>query len=246
MRLLFATSSALAAMSMSLTSATAQDYSIGGTSPMDFSAQTRTLTNAVIGNISIDNAARQGGGSPKQRSLRVLPASALSNAQLSYQASPQLKQQVLAEFVGRVGRNNQAAAQAINAQYRRPEVRAFIDQGMRSVGLSPYDAADVMTVYIITGWEAVHGRDASRTSIAPARRQIAAQLLANPAIRNPTTRAKFAEELKILSTVIGGGAQSAAREGTTRAYADGIAGYYQQHTGRDFRKMRLTSAGIQW
>ena len=246
MRRVFGAGPALAVVSMSIAPAAAQDFFMGGTSPMDFSAQTQVLTNNVIGNIGIGNAARQGRAAQSPRSTRALPAAAVSDTRLPYRASPQLRQQVLGEFIGRVNRKSPAAAQAVSAQFRRPEVRGFMDGAMRSVGLSPYDAADVMTVYLITGWEAVNGRDASRAAIAPARRQVAAQLLSHPAMRDPTARAKFAEELKILSTVIGGGAQSAAQEGNMAAYSNGVAAYYRQHTGKDVRRMRLTSDGIQW
>ncbi len=222
---------------------------MGGTSPMDLSMQSRALTSSVIGNLSVRNTARSSAsrGTPRisvPRGGAYGPTAALSDARFPYQASEALRAEVMKAFIGRVRRSNPAAASAIVAEFQRPEIQRSYAQAIRPYGFSQNDAADIMTVYLVSGWEIVNGGDATVAQVRAVRRQVAGQMASNPALRSADTRARFAEELKILTAIIGGGAGSAKREGNSARYAAGMADYYRQTTGRDLRQMRLSNAGF--
>jgi mannose/fructose-specific phosphotransferase system component IIA len=101
-----------------------------------------------------------------------------------------------------------------------------------------------MAIYLVVGWEIVHGTDANLPAVRAVRRQVAEQLAHNAAMRDPTTRAKFAEELKIITSLFGGSVENARREGNAARFAAGVAAHYRQAINRDLRTMRLTQDGF--
>ena len=64
-------------------------------------------------------------------------------------------------------------------------------------------------------------------------------------LSNPSTRAQLGEELKLLFVVVHAGWQGTQREETLAAYANGIAGMFQQFGGEDLRRVALTDTGLQ-
>lgn len=181
--------------------APAEAQFIGGTSPMDMSVQSRALTSSVINRNAMRATARRSTAprfTPGQRPVAGGSSEALSDARFPFQASAALHQQVLNEFLGRARRTDAQAANAVAAEFRRPAFQQSFANAVHGYGFSPNDAADVMAVYLVTGWEIVHGTDANPTALRAVRRQVAGQMASNAALRNPTTRAKFAEELKII------------------------------------------------
>lgn len=218
-----------------------------GTSPMDLSAQSRALTSSILNRNALRVAAGRDArprGAPTRRPASAPLAAALPNARFPFQASPVLRQQVLNEFLARIGRTNPQAKIAVAAEFRRPAFRQSFDNAVRAVGLSPNDAADVMTVYLVTGWEIVHGADANLPAVRAVRRQVATQMTHHAALRDPTTRAKFAEELKIIVTLLGGSVANAKREGNAARFAAGVAEHYRQTVNLDLRTLRLSAEGF--
>ncbi|QAY76153.1 hypothetical protein ETR14_06130 [Sphingosinicella sp. BN140058] len=169
---------------------------------------------------------------------------ALSDARFPFQANPALRQQVLKEFVARASRHSPEAAKAVAAEIGRPSFEQSYATAVRSHGLSPNDAADVMAVYLITGWEIVNGTDSNDTALRAVRRQVAGQMAGSAAMRDPTARARFAEELKIITLLFGSSVENARREGNRAQFAAGVAAHYRQALGRDLRAMRLTAQGF--
>jgi hypothetical protein len=227
-----------------------------GTSPMDMSAQSRALTSSAINRNALRATARDGAGRRATPPSRLAPdrsSAALSDARFPFQvsdarfpfqASPALREQVLNDFVQRASRSDPTAAKAVAAEARSPAFQQSFANAVKPYGFSPNDAADVMAVYLVTGWEIVHGTDANLTALRAVRRQVAGDMARNAALRDPTTRAKLAEELKIITTLFGGGVENAKREGATARFAADVAAHYQRTMGRDLRAMRLTSQGF--
>ena len=227
--------------------APAEAQFIGGTSPMDMSVQSRALTSSVINRNAMRATARRSAPprfNANRRPVVGAPTEALSDARCPFQASTALRQQVRNEFLGRVSRNTPEAAKAVAAEFRRSPYQQSFANAVRAYGFSPNDAADVMAVYLVTGWEIVHGTDGNAAALRAVRRQVAGQMASNAALRNPTTRAKFAEELKIITTLLGGSVENAKREGNAAQFAAGVAAHYRQTMGRDLRAMQLTARGF--
>lgn len=242
----------VAALSLGLAAAqplAAQDFFMPGTSPMDLAPQSQALTSSVIGNLSVEDTARRGGGGgrayapPVGRGGAFSPGRA-SDARLPYASTAASRRQALEAYVARAARKS-PETRSFAAELRRRNVEQEMQAAMRPYGLSANDAADVMTAFLIVGWEVMSGRDVTRAQAQGIRRQVAGQLVATGAVRNPATRTRFAEELKITTFILGGGAASARRDGDMAQYRRGIANFYRTQTGEDIGRWRVTSAGFQ-
>jgi hypothetical protein len=233
---------AMALAGLVLTAPAAAQF-IPGTSPMDMSLQSRALTSSIISRNALGAAAR------RSARARVPPTSkgssgAPSDARFPFQASPALREHVLSDFINRTRRSSPETAKALAAEFRRPDFQQRFASAVRPYGFSPDDAADVMAVYLVAGWEIVHGTDANPTALRAVRRQVAGQMASNAALRDPTTRARLAEELMLITTLFVGSVENAKREGAAAQFAAGVAAHYRQTTNRDLRTLRLTSRGF--
>lgn len=227
--------------------APAQAQFIPGTSPMDMSAQSRALTSSVINRNALRATPRRSAGGRVTPTPRPTPGSASEaslDARFPFQASPALREQVANDFINRTRRRSPEAAQAIAAEFRRPDFQQRFASAVRPFGFSPDDAADVMAVYLVAGWEIVHGTDANPTALRAVRRQVARQMASNAALRDPITRARFAEELKIITTLFLSSVENAKREGAAAQFAAAVAAHYRQTTNQDLRTLRLTAQGF--
>jgi len=220
---------------------------IPGTSPMDMSMQSRALTNSVINRNTMRATVRRSTAprfNPARRPVVGASAEAMSDAPFPFRTSAALRQQVLNEFLTRASRSDPEAAKAVAAEFgRSPYQQSFAD-AVRPTGLSPDDAADVMAVYLVSGWEIANGKDASLTAVRAVRRQVAGEMARNAALRDPTTRAKLAEELKIITVLFGSSVENAKREGNAARFSAGVAAHYRQTMNRDLRAMQLNSDGF--
>ena len=237
---------AMAVVGLAL-AAPAEAQFIPGTSPMDMSAQSRALTSSIINRNALRATARRSAGPGVPPTPRPAPggsSEAPSDARFPFQASPALREQVLNDFIDRTRRSSPEAAKALAAEFRRPDFHQRFAGAVRPFGFSPDDAADVMAVYLVAGWEIVHGTDANPTALRAVRRQVAGQMASNAALRDPATRARLAEELKIITTLFLGSVENAKREGATAQFAAGVAAHYRQTTNQDLRTLRLTAQGF--
>lgn len=218
-----------------------------GTSPMDMSVQSRALTTSVINRNALRGTARSSADRRSRSTGRSAAGSSpetLSDARFPFQVSPSLRKQVISEFVDRVRSMGPQAAKAVETELNGAAFHQSFANTMRANGLSADDAADVMTVYLIVGWEIVRGTDADPAALRAVRRQVAGQMAGNAALRDPTTRARFAEELKIIAALLGGSVENAKREGNGAQFVARVAAHYQRSMNRDFRAMRLTAQGF--
>lgn len=218
-----------------------------GTSPLDLASQSQALTSSVIGNLSVGNTARPAprGYAPGARiAPRAFAPGQVSDARLGYATTPATRKQAMDAYIARIQRKNPKAAAVIGGELRQRNPERELATVVGPYGLRTNDAADVMTAFIIAGWEIMTGGDANAAQVRGVRRQVAGQLVASGAVADPAVRARFAEELKITKFVLVADAGSAARDGDLAEYRRGVAQFYRAQTGENIGSWRLTSAGF--
>jgi hypothetical protein len=220
-------------------------------SPMDFSAQTQALTSSAIDNNVIGNVARGERGAARARpapsargALGFSAGRRVSDARLPFASTPATQRQALGEYLARLRSTNPRAAADVQRAFAGVNIHQRFADAVRPNGLRANDAADVMTAFLVMGWEIVNQREPSDAGVRGVRRQVAAQLLAQPQMRSPGVRTRFGEELKIQFMVIASGARSAPKEGKVAAYRRDIAGFYRRITGQDLARLGLTPGGF--
>jgi len=232
---------------LSTGAASAQDFFMPGTSPMDLAPQSQALTSSVIGNMSIGNAARsapRGARSGTRIAPRAFAPGRVSDARMGFPTTPASRKQAIDAYIARIQRSNPKAAAAIGGELRRRNPERELAAVIGPYGLRTNDAADVMTAFLIAGWEIMTGGDANASQVQGVRRQVAGQLVASGAIADPAVRTRFAEELKITTFVLVAGAGSAARDGDLAEYRRGVAQFYGAQTGENIGSWRLTPTGF--
>lgn len=228
----------------------------GGLPVLDLGPGILSHAGDVALNQSLKNYYRgkRGGGSaasnrfvPTTNRFAAAPAPRAAQAQalrFSYQSTPALRKQAVAEFVARA-RKTQPEAVSVGQQLTRHDY----DRVWRGIagryGLSANDTADALTAYTVLGWLIVNGAsDTNAAAVRAARAQIAERSAGNPEFTSAAGRAKLGEEFKILFVVLHSGWQSAQREGTLGAYRSGVAQMFQQQSDTDLQSIRLTSNGF--
>lgn len=220
-------------------------------SPMDFSAQTQALTSNAIDNITVgDVARRQAGRSARNEARpsaggRLAPSGRGSDARLPFASTAASRRQALDAYLARAQRQNPKAAAHVGAELRRRNLTAEMTPVFVRYGLRIDDAADVVTVLLVGGYDIIVGRESTVPQVRAVRRQIAGRLLVDPAMRNPATRTKFAEELKITTYIVGASESSAKRDGQLATYRRGLVPLYRQIAGENIATWRMTPAGFQ-
>ena len=248
----------LAAMALAGTSALAQDFFMGGTSPMDLAPMTRSVTDAAINKHSLNairsrNAARglPAGGAPATPRGGLLTQTATmgpargERIALPYRATRADQDKAKTAFLGRLKAKDPKTAAIAAPQLMNNDIDAVYARLAADGGLSPNDVADVMTSYLVLAWM-IANNDTSATPAAAraAREKVAVLLAQSGALHNPATRTQVAEELKILFCVIQSGWQSARKEGNVAQYSDGINRMLRAQNGEDLRRLALTPAGF--
>ena len=221
-------------------------------SPMDFSAQTQALTSSTIDNIVIGDVARGDTGRDARRaaspaSRRVAgfsPEVRASDARLPFASTPASRKQALDAYLARAMRGNPKEVGLIAGELRKRDISAELQGEYRKYGLDSGDAADVMTAFLMFGWEAINGSDATSAQMRGIRRQVAGNISADPTLRNPAARQRFGEELKITTYILAAGMNAAKRDGQVAHYRRQLADFYRKQTGQEIGRLRLTSAGF--
>ncbi len=240
-------------------SACAQDFFMSGTSPMDLAPMTRTITNSAINKHSLDaisrrNAARDRSGVPMSAAAGT-PRGILTQAAtqpdpgrgpaLPFHASAADQQRAKDAFLQRLSAKNPSVVAQARDQMARHDFDRIYAGITRPFGLSPNDAGDVMTAYLVLGWMVANGApDPSISGVRAARDHVASLLAQGGALADPATRAAVAEELKLLFVIMHSGWQSARREGTLGQYANGVARMFATQNGDDLRRIVLTDGGF--
>lgn len=174
------------------------------------------------------------------------PARTASKVALPYAPRAEDARVAKAKFLERLRENDPATATAIADEFGRHDMSQVYAGITQAYGLSPNDAGDVMTAYLLLGWLVANGvYEPPAGSIAAARAAISASLARGGQIADVSTRAKLAEEVKILFVVLHSGWLSARKEGNMIQYAAGVAELFCTATGDDLRRLALGPNGCQ-
>lgn len=174
------------------------------------------------------------------------PVSSARKVAFPYTVRAENMQAAKAEFFERLRESDPVTATAIADEFGRHDMSAVYAGITRSYGFSPSDAGDVMTAYVLLGWLVSNGVDEPPAgSIPAARAAIAASLARGGQIADVTTRARLAEEIKILFVVLHAGWLAARKEGNAAPYAAGVAELFRTATGDDLRRLVLGRNGFQ-
>ena len=240
------------------------DFSIGGTSPLDYSATTSALLNNHIGNLSIEGVARGGGGSKSRRRgtrttvspmrLAVLPASDLgglrlapsSPAALSYRPDPAVRAAAKETFATRMARMNPAM---------RPQIRKAVDSMdcfaeyakiTREDGYRRDNVADAIASTLIVTWIGSKGKvvptDVAGQRVVRAR--VATGLLADPRFKSAAFRQRLGDEMQLTTVFLAHGLAGAVHYRKGAEYGAAMARMFQELTGSSPDSVRLTSQGF--
>lgn len=162
----------------------------------------------------------------------------------TYQSTAALRRTAANDYVARVAKSDSGAAQTIAAEFAKHDFARIYAGLVAPVGYRPNDAADVLAAYTLLGWLIANGvPDATPRQAAAVRSQIAQRVGGDPNFTNPSARARFGEDMKLLVVTLHAGWQSARREGNLKQYGDGVAALFQRND-IDLRALRLTDAGF--
>lgn len=240
-------------------SANSQDFFMSGTSPMDLAPMTRTITDSAINRHSLNAISRRNAtgvragaaasiarGTPRGILTQVATAPGQGRGPaLPFRTSASDQQHAKDAFLQRLSTRNPNAVGQARDQMARYDFDRIYAGITRPFGLSPNDAGDVMTAYLVLGWMVANGApDPSVSGVRAARGHIASLLAQGGALADPATRAAVGEELKLLFVVMHSGWQSARREGTLAQYANGVAQMFATQNGDDLRRIVLTDSGF--
>lgn len=222
--------------------ALAQDFFMGGTSPLALGTIQSAGLNARIGALSVGGVAARNAGRPPSPTPGPGPAQPAGTA---YGPAPDLGRRIVAAHVARLQASDPAAAREVATQFDRHDYCAIYRGLIDGTGLADHDALDALTMHTVLNWVIAnqHFIDPPPAAFAGVRRQLGPVLAGNPALANPGARAQLGEELKLLTVALHAGMQSARRDGSMRSYADAIAAHNARN-GSNLRALSLTPQGF--
>ena len=198
------------------------------------------------------NAANEAGGArrPPARNAfsagfrrgPVDPSAAAVN--LGYRPTRMLQHDAETAMLRRLESRNPEAARVLAAQFAAHDFGRTYSGLVRPFGLRDDNAADIMTAYTVLGYLIATGApDPTPASLQALRRRVAAQLARDPQFA-AASRGQLGEEIKLLFVSLHAGWQSARKDGSLPAYADGVARLFAQQAGVDLRRVALTDQGF--
>jgi hypothetical protein len=239
----------LAAAALFVHPAVAQESPI---SPMDFSIQRQVMINTVVSNIAVGDVARKGRGNSRDiaahggsnAAKRFKAGGTLSDAPMPYATSPASQQAGLRAYIARIRSRDPKLAGEVERAFAGGDVHQRFVQTARTNGLNANDTADVMTAFLLAGYEIITGHEPTGAETRGVRRQVAGQLLDVAELRNPAARTEFSEELKIQFLVLASGYLNARSDSERAQYRKGVSEFYRRATGQDIGHLRLTATGF--
>ena len=239
----------LAAAALFARPAVAQESPI---SPMDFAIQRQVMINTVVSNIAVGDVAHKGQGGSRgittqggsSSAIRLKTGGTLSDAPMPYATSPASQQAGLRAYIARNRSRNPKLAGEIERAFAGVNVHQRFAQAARTNGLNPNDTADVMTAFLLAGYEIITGHEPTGAETRGVRRQVAGQLLTLAEMRKPVARTELSEELKIQFLVLASGYLNARGESERAQYRKGVSQFYSRATGQDLGRLRLSAKGF--
>lgn len=167
---------------------------------------------------------------------------------LEYVVSRERRQANMDNFLASMTKSDPASAANLKPLFDDGKFLERVEQSIRPIGLRSNNLADAYTIWWVSSWEAVSGREAVKNPAmySAVKKQASAALLSVPALANLTDSDKqeMAEMLMMQGLVIA--ARSKAAKGDS-AKTSMLAGAVQQSAkvmGVDLAKMELTVNGF--
>ena len=211
----------------------------------DFVGSNSVVASGIANTAAMNAVLRSSYGRPANGAPHSGPAVAAGTASFGYRATPALARAAIDGYIERASRTEAQGARQLAEQLRQVDYRQVYRSLIAGTGLRENDAVDALAAYTVLGWLIVHnvsGRPDTR-GVQALRGQLAARSEGNPNF-GPGRRAALGEEFKLLFVTLHAGWQSARREGSARAYGDGVAAMFQRQAGLDLRAVQLTSTGL--
>ena len=214
----------------------------------DFIANQAPVMAGIANTAAMNSVLRNAYGRPGT-SRKSAPANArittAGDVALDYRPSAALARQAVDGYLARASQTSPEGARVYREQFARHDYRSLYRGLIAGAGLRENDAGDALAAYTLLGWQIANRSTASISNEAV--RAVRSQLVAAVGGSEPFApgnRAALGEELKLLYVTLHSGWQAAQREGTTRAYSDGVAALFSRQAQTDLRTIRITDNGI--
>ncbi|RYZ92537.1 MAG: hypothetical protein EOP06_03985 [Proteobacteria bacterium] len=245
------------------TVASAQDFFMPGTSPLDYANTTSSLMNTHINNITLDNMTKGGGkrGGSKGRKVTmsplrvaVAPASTFQGVRLSgpaptalnYQPNAKVRAAAKQAFVARITKINPSVGPQMKKAVADFDFFAAYPQALGEEGYRQNNVADAMASCLVVTWVASKGKliDPDNAGQKVIRSRIATALLADPRMKNAAFRQQLGDELQMMTVFVLSGLMGAEKSGQGPQYGQAMAGLFQGMVNADPKTIALTSKGF--
>ena len=200
----------------------------------------RAMNNLIMANVNQRgqiNAHREANGQDRQTATT-------QPQNLNYSPSKSLRQKNMAKFLADIQKSDPKFAASLQQLNTQGDLIDIIDREIRPVGLSANNVADAYTVWWITAWEAVHGREANATSsmVANVKRQVEQSIASSSAFgqMNGAQKQTLAEVFLVQTLMI----EAAKGSPSLQAELPSTVNQGAQKMGLDLTKMNLTENGF--
>ena len=162
----------------------------------------------------------------------------------NYTPSKPLRAKNMNDFIASLNRTDPQAASGLRSMHAQNDLIELIDRELRSSGLRASNVADAYTVWWITAWQAVNGRDVQLSSrlSQSVKSQVEGAMSAPPQFANLNAAQKqtFAESLLIQTLMI----ESAKNNPALTSELPKAINQGAKSMGLDLTKMTLTEDGF--
>ena len=243
-----------------LGAATAQDFSMPGSSPLDYSSAMSSLTSSQINNISLGNVAKGAGGKGGRRvtlsplTAAIAPASTFRGvrmvapgpAALGYRPNAAVRATAKRAFIDRFSKMNPASRPQLEKAVASVDFFSEFSRMLADDGYRRDNVADAMASCLIVSWIASKGKivEPSAAGQRVIRSRIATALMADPRMKNEAFRQRLGDELQMITVLVGSGLGAAERSGKGAAYGAAMGGIFTGLTGMEPSRFALTAQGF--
>lgn len=143
---------------------------------------------------------------------------------LPFATSAEVRAATIARHVRELRAINPVAAAEVAREMARHDYDAIFQSLLAGTGLRADDAGDVLAAFIVLQWMVANDTQAEPGAAAfrAVRRRMVAPLAVRPPLSQPSTRAAFAEQVKLRTVLHHAGWQAAKRLGTLPAFLAGL------------------------
>lgn len=178
---------------------------------------------------------------------RAAPTASVST---TFRPSPEVRKRNFAGIVSRVRATDPKTAAELERALASQDVIALAGKGIAKYGLKTNDVADTLTVYFITAWYGMRGRDddPSRALVTAVRQQFVSAMGRTPGFAKLTDAQKqeIAEGTLIQTMLVSGYVQAAKQNPALLGQVKTAIGQGAKATfGFDLASVQLTEKGLQ-